>query len=51
LGARPASDGRGRPRGHELHLIEGGTHFDFYDRPQYAGPAVTKINEFFAKHL
>jgi fermentation-respiration switch protein FrsA (DUF1100 family) len=35
----------------ELELIEGGTHFDFYDRPQYVGPAVTKINEFFANNL
>ena len=35
----------------ELHVIDGGTHFDFYDRPQYVGPAITKINEFFTKHL
>jgi fermentation-respiration switch protein FrsA (DUF1100 family) len=34
----------------ELHVIEGGTHFDFYDRPQYVGPAITKINEFFTNH-
>jgi fermentation-respiration switch protein FrsA (DUF1100 family) len=36
---------------HEFHAIEGGTHFDFYDRPEYVGPAVTKINEFFTNHL
>ena len=35
----------------ELHVIDGGTHFDFYDRPQYVGPAVTKIDEFFTNHL
>jgi fermentation-respiration switch protein FrsA (DUF1100 family) len=35
----------------ELHIIEGGTHFDFYDRPEYVGAAITKINEFFKKHL
>src|ERR671918_2412090 len=34
----------------ELHVIEGGTHFDFYDRPQYVGPAITKITEFFTNH-
>jgi hypothetical protein len=38
-------------RGHELHLIEGGTHFDFDDRPRYVGPAVAKINEFFTNYL
>jgi fermentation-respiration switch protein FrsA (DUF1100 family) len=35
----------------ELHVIDGGMHFDFYDLPQYVGPAVTKINEFFTIHL
>ena len=35
----------------ELYVIEGGTHFDFYDRPQYVGPAITRINEFFTSHL
>jgi uncharacterized protein len=35
----------------ELEVIEGGTHFDFYDRPQYIDPAVAKINEFFTNHL
>jgi fermentation-respiration switch protein FrsA (DUF1100 family) len=35
----------------ELYVIEGGTHFDFYDRPQYVGPAITRINEFFTNHL
>jgi fermentation-respiration switch protein FrsA (DUF1100 family) len=35
----------------ELYVIEGGTHFDFYDRPQYVGPAITRINEFFTNRL
>jgi fermentation-respiration switch protein FrsA (DUF1100 family) len=35
----------------ELHVIEGGMHFDFYDLPRYVGPAVTRINEFFTIHL
>jgi hypothetical protein len=35
----------------KLHVVEGGTHFDFYDRPQYVVPAVTKIKEFFANSL
>ena len=26
-------------------------HVDFYDLPQYVGPAVTKISEFLANHL
>jgi len=25
----------------DLHVIDGGMHFDFYDRPQYVAPAVT----------
>jgi fermentation-respiration switch protein FrsA (DUF1100 family) len=35
----------------ELFLIEGGTHFDFYDRPEYVGPAVTKIETFLKQYL
>ncbi|PVE09921.1 alpha/beta hydrolase [Streptomyces scopuliridis] len=35
----------------ELFLIEGGTHFDFYDLPQYVTPAVTKIDSFLRTHL
>lgn len=31
----------------ELFLIEGGKHFDFYDRPEYVAPAVEKIDAFF----
>jgi fermentation-respiration switch protein FrsA (DUF1100 family) len=35
----------------ELYVIDDGMHFDFYDQPEYVGPAVTKINEFFTKRL
>jgi len=35
----------------ELEVIDGGMHFDFYDRPHYVDPAVAKINEFFTRHL
>jgi fermentation-respiration switch protein FrsA (DUF1100 family) len=35
----------------ELDLIEGGTHFDFFDRPQYVTPAIAKIDSFFKQHL
>jgi uncharacterized protein len=34
----------------ELYLIEGGTHFDFYDQPEYVTPAIARIDSFF-KHL
>ncbi len=35
----------------ELFLIEGGAHFDFYDRPEYVGPAIAKIDAFLKQHL
>lgn len=35
----------------ELFLIEGGTHFDFYDRPEYVDPAITKIDNFLRANL
>jgi uncharacterized protein len=35
----------------ELFLIEGGTHFDFYDQPEYVTPALAEIETFFKKHL
>ncbi len=35
----------------ELYVIDGATHIDLYDRPQYVGPAVEKLAEFFAKYL
>jgi hypothetical protein len=35
----------------ELFLIEGGTHFDFYDRPEYVAQAVTKIGAFLKQYL
>ncbi|MDX6546537.1 MAG: uncharacterized protein QOG33_87 [Gaiellales bacterium] len=35
----------------ELFLIDGGTHFDFYDQPAYVEPAVDKIDSFLRTHL
>ncbi|MBX8536504.1 alpha/beta hydrolase [Pseudomonas cichorii] len=35
----------------ELVVIPGASHFDLYDKPQYVNPAVTKLTEFFGKHL
>ncbi|HTF48817.1 MAG TPA: alpha/beta hydrolase [Pseudonocardia sp.] len=35
----------------ELFLIEGGTHFDFYDLPEYLTPALAKIDTFLKHHL
>ena len=35
----------------ELHVIEGATHIDLYDRPQFVTPAVTRLAAFFGRHL
>lgn len=35
----------------ELFNIEGATHVDMYDKPQYVGPAVKKLKDFFGKNL
>jgi len=35
----------------ELFLIEGATHIDLYDRPQYVTPAVARLAAFFTQHL
>jgi hypothetical protein len=35
----------------ELYLVDGGTHFDFYDKPEYVEPAVAKIDSFLRTHL
>jgi hypothetical protein len=35
----------------ELHVVEGATHIDMYDRPQFVTPAVAKLAEFFGRHL
>jgi hypothetical protein len=35
----------------ELFLVDGGTHFDFYDQPEYVEPAVAKIDTFFKAYL
>jgi len=35
----------------ELHVIEGATHIDMYGRPQFVMPAVSKLVDFFGRHL
>jgi fermentation-respiration switch protein FrsA (DUF1100 family) len=35
----------------ELFVVEGATHIDLYDRPQFVTPAVAKLKEFFDRHL
>ncbi|WP_425839886.1 alpha/beta hydrolase [Streptomyces fractus] len=35
----------------ELFLVEGATHIDMYDKPQYVDPASDKLADFFGKHL
>jgi fermentation-respiration switch protein FrsA (DUF1100 family) len=35
----------------ELHVVEGATHIDMYDRPQFVAPAVGKLAEFFGRNL
>lgn len=35
----------------ELFLVEGASHIDMYDKPQYVGPAVEKLGGFFSEHL
>jgi fermentation-respiration switch protein FrsA (DUF1100 family) len=35
----------------ELHVVEGATHIDMYDRPQFVTPAVARLKEFFGRHV
>jgi len=35
----------------ELLLVRGGTHFDFYDRPEYLTTTLSKIDAFFKQYL
>jgi hypothetical protein len=35
----------------ELHWIEGASHVDLYDKPEYVNPAVDKLTGFFAEKL
>lgn len=35
----------------ELFLIEGASHIDLYDKPEYVNPAIEKLSSFFAAHL
>ncbi len=33
----------------ELYIVEGATHIDMYDRPQFVTPAVAKLAAFFGR--
>lgn len=35
----------------ELFIVEGATHFDMYDKPEFVTPAVEKLEEFFNTNL
>jgi fermentation-respiration switch protein FrsA (DUF1100 family) len=35
----------------ELFIVDGATHIDMYDKPQFVAPAVAKLKEFFDKYL
>jgi fermentation-respiration switch protein FrsA (DUF1100 family) len=35
----------------EIHRIEGAGHVDLYDKPEYVGPAVKKLTEFYRENL
>ena len=35
----------------ELFVVDGATHIDMYDKPQFVTPAVAKLTEFFDKNL
>jgi fermentation-respiration switch protein FrsA (DUF1100 family) len=35
----------------KLFVVDGATHIDMYDKPQYVGPAVAKLAEFYGRHL
>jgi fermentation-respiration switch protein FrsA (DUF1100 family) len=47
--SREVYEKAGEPK--ELHVIEGATHIDMYDRPQFVTPAVGKLADFFGRHL
>jgi Hydrolases of the alpha/beta superfamily len=35
----------------ELFVVEGATHVDLYDKPQFVGPAIARLTNFFEQHL
>ncbi|GAA2373535.1 hypothetical protein Cme02nite_02310 [Catellatospora methionotrophica] len=35
----------------ELYLVDGASHVDLYDKPEYVTPAVERLDAFFDKHL
>lgn len=47
--SRNAYDKANEPK--ELYQIEGATHIDLYDKMEYVGPAVEKLNAFFSNNL
>lgn len=47
--SRNAYDKANEPK--ELYRIEGATHVDLYDKMEYVGPAVEKLNTFFSNNL
>ncbi len=38
-------------RDKELFIMDGATHVALYDQPEYVGPAVEKLEQFFTDHL
>lgn len=35
----------------ELFIVEGASHVDLYDKPEFVGQAVRKLSEFYGEHL
>jgi uncharacterized protein len=35
----------------ELFVVDGATHMDMYDKPQFVGPAIARLTQFFCKAL
>ncbi len=35
----------------ELFIVDGATHIDMYDKPQFVTPAVANLSEFFTRNL
>ncbi|GGY04544.1 alpha/beta hydrolase [Streptomyces minutiscleroticus] len=42
---------RRAPGRKDLHVIDGASHYDLYDRPAYVGQAVTRLESFYAEAL
>jgi fermentation-respiration switch protein FrsA (DUF1100 family) len=35
----------------EIFIVDGASHIDMYDKPQFLAPAVAKLKEFYEMHL